>query len=145
MSEDEETIRRLVMELQILQGTGESIQTRIGLTNAAIKELQIATYTIEGLKNERKGSSLLVPIGGGSYVKAKVEDSERLIVGIGANIATEKSIDDGQKGFQTRVLQLEKVGNSLQQQLEEIVTRITKTRNQLQILSERSREGKRNV
>jgi len=145
MSEDEETIRRLVVELQILQGTAESLQSRIGLTNAAINELQIATDTIEGLKKEREGSSLLVPIGGGSYVKAKVEDSERLIVGIGANVATEKSVDEAQEGFQTRRLRLEEVGNTVQQQLEEIVTGITKTRNQLQTLSERSREGTRNV
>jgi prefoldin alpha subunit len=145
MPEDEETIRRLILELQVLQGTVETLQSRIGLTNAAINELQIAADTIEGLRKEKEGSSLLAPIGGGSYVKAKVEDSERLIVGIGANIAAEKSVDEAKEGFKTQILRLEEVRNGLKKQMEEALTRLNNTRNQLQILSERSREGKQNV
>jgi prefoldin alpha subunit len=145
MPEDEETIRRLIVELQVLQGTAESLQSRIGLTNAAINDLQIAAETIEGLKEEKEGSQLLVPIGGGSYLKAKVEDSERLIVGLGANIAAEKSVGEAKDGFETRILRLEKMRNGLQKQLEETFTRVNNTRNQIQILSERLREGKQNV
>jgi prefoldin alpha subunit len=145
MPEDEETIRRLIVELQVLQGTVENLQSRIGLTNAAINDLQIAAETIEGLKEEKEGSQLLVPIGGGSYLKAKVEDSERLIVGLGANIAAEKSVGEAKDGFETRILRLEKMRNGLQKQLEETFTRVNNTRNQIQILSERLREGKQNV
>jgi prefoldin alpha subunit len=145
MPEDKETIRRLIVELQVLQGTVENLQSRIGLTNAAINDLQIAAETIEGLKEEKEGSQLLVPIGGGSYLKAKVEDSERLIVGLGANIAAEKSVGEAKDGFETRILRLEKMRNGLQKQLEETFTRVNNTRNQIQILSERLREGKQNV
>ncbi len=145
MSVNEEALRRLVMELQILQEKAESLQSRMGLTNSALNELHVVTDTIEGLKQEKKGSLILVPIGGGSYLKAKIEDSKRLIVGIGANVAAEKSVDEAQEGYQTRLLRLETVRKSLQQQLEETVTRITNTRNRAQTLSEQLKEGKGNV
>jgi prefoldin alpha subunit len=145
MSANENVLRRLVVELQILQETAESIQSRIGLTNAAINEVQIAYNTLEGIKKEKQGSSLLIPIGGGSYVKSKLEDSNTLIVGIGANVAVEKNVDEAQKAFQTRLVRFEKVRDSLQQQLEEIATKITNTRTQFQTLSEQMQEGKRIV
>lgn len=145
MSVNEDVLRRLVMELQILQETADNIQQRIGLTYAAINELQIAHNTLKGIKKEKNGSSLLIPIGGGSYVKGKLEDSEKLIVGIGANVAVEKNIGEAQEAFQTRLLRLEKVRDSLQKQLEEIVTKITNTRTHFQTLSEQLQEGKRNV
>lgn len=145
MSANEDVLRRLVVELQILQETAESIQSRIGLTNAAINEVQIAYNTLEGIKKEKRGSSLLIPIGGGSYVKSKLDDSNTLIVGIGANVAVEKNVDEAQEAFQTRLVRFEKVRNSLQQQLEEIATKITNTRTQFQTLSEQLQEGKRIV
>jgi prefoldin alpha subunit len=145
MAVNEDVLRRLVMDLQILQETADTIQSRIGLTNAAINELQIAYNTLEGIKKEKNGSSLLMPIGGGSYIKSKLEDSKKLIVGIGANVAVEKSIGEAQEAYQTRLLRLEKARDSLQNQLEEIVTKITNTRTQFQTLSEQLQEGKRNV
>ena len=145
MSTNEDVVRRLIYELQILQETTDKLQTRIGLTNAAINELQIGYSTLEGIKKEQKAASLLVPIGGGSYVKSKLVDSEKLIVGIGANVAVEKTISEAQEIFQLRLDRLEKVRNSLQQQLEEVATKITQIRTQLQTLSEQSQEGKRNV
>jgi len=145
MSVNEDVLRRLIMELQILQETANAVQQRIGLTYSAINELQIAYNTLEGLKKEKNGSSLLVPIGGGSYIKSKLEDSEKLIVGIGANIAVEKNFGEAQEDFQARLLRLEQVRDSLQKQLEELGTKITNTRTNFQTLSEQLQEGKRIV
>ena len=145
MSVNEDVLRRLIMELQILQETSDAIQQRISLTYSAMNELQVAYNTLEGIKKEKKGSSLLVPIGGGSYIKSNLEDSEKLIVGIGANIAVEKNFGEAQKVFQTRLLRLEQARDSLQKQFEEIATKITNTRTNFQTLSEQLQEGKRIV
>ncbi|MFQ6076396.1 MAG: prefoldin subunit alpha, partial [Candidatus Bathyarchaeia archaeon] len=81
---EEQELRRLLVELQILEGTVGSLQSRIGLVEAALRELSMTSSTLEGLKEEEKGSRILVPIGGGSYVRASVEDSEKIVFGIGA-------------------------------------------------------------
>lgn len=122
--QSDETLDELVYELQILRGFAENIQERIGLINATITELQLAISTLEGMNSEATGSSMLVPIGGGSYVRAKLEDSERLIVGVGADVAVEKTVGETKADFQSRILEFEKARTALQQQLDEASTKI---------------------
>ena len=61
----EEVLRRLVTEIQILEGTAENVQSRINFVNAAIAELKMANESLVGAEEEKKGSELFVPIKGG--------------------------------------------------------------------------------
>ena len=131
----------LVYELQFLRGVGESIQQRIGLINSTIAELQLAISTLEGISNEEPGVSMLVPIGGGSYVRAKLDDKEKLIIGIGADIAVEKNISTAKDDFQTRIIELEKVRLSLRQQLEETSLKTEEIQREIQKISKTSGEA----
>ncbi|NIP67483.1 prefoldin subunit alpha, partial [Candidatus Bathyarchaeota archaeon] len=85
MSSEEENFRRLAVELRILEGTAEALQSRINLLNGALSEMRVANRTLEGMKEEEEGAPLFVPIGGGSFIKAKLESAEQVIVGLGAD------------------------------------------------------------
>jgi len=124
MSQVNNELERMVVELQLLDNALDTLQTRMGLVNSSINELRMANATLEGLKKEQKGATILVPLGGGSYMKAKIEDAERLIVGIGADVAAEKTVNAAQEDIVTRILELEKARNALQQQLEQTISRI---------------------
>jgi len=130
--QSDETLGKLVYEIQILRGIAESIQQRMDLVNTAITELRLAASTLEGIGSEESGNSLLVPIGGSSYIRARLDDKERLIVGIGADVAVEKTVGEAKEDFQARVLELEKVRISLQQQLEETLTKIDGVQREIQ-------------
>lgn len=142
MSKNEEELRGLIVELQILERTSEALQARIGLVNASVNELRMASETLEGLKREKEGSTILLPIGGGSYLKARVEDLQTLIVGIGADVATEKTTDAAQADLATNILELEKARNALQQQLEQTLSRLDAVRRQVQEMTQQAPEGK---
>ena len=135
MSSEEETFRRLAVELRILEGTAEALQSRIGFVNAALTELRVANMTLEGLEKEKKDASLFVPIGGGSYIKAKLESADKMIVGIGANVAVEKTIKVAKENMSKRTADLEKTRTSLQQQITQVIGRIQNNRSQIQELS----------
>lgn len=145
MSQDEETLRRLVLELQILEGTADTLQTRLNFVNAAITELQMANETIEGLKEEEVGTLILVPIGGGSYAKARIDDTKNLIVGIGADVSTEKDVNSAQEDVGTRILELEKARTAVQKQLNEVAIQGGRLQNQIRAMTEQQSEGKENV
>ncbi|MEM3609085.1 MAG: prefoldin subunit alpha, partial [Candidatus Bathyarchaeia archaeon] len=87
---EEEELRRLSVELRFLEQTAEAIQSRINMVNAAITDLTYASMTLEGLEKEKENSEILVPIGGNSYIKAKLENPDKIIVGMGAGISVEK-------------------------------------------------------
>jgi len=136
-SEDQETFRRMVVELRILEGTAEAIQSRLNLVGAALSELNIARITLEGVEKETADAPLFVPIGGGSYVKAKLDSTDRVIVGMGAGVSIEKTITEAKATVQNRVGELEKTRVSLQQQLVQVVGRIQENRNRLDDLTAR--------
>lgn len=137
MSSEEETFRRLAVELRLLEGTAEALQSRINLVNAALTELTIASVTLEGIEKEKEDSSLFVPIGGGSYVKAKLESADKVIVGMGAGVATERTVKEARENLEKRIGELEKTRNTLQQQLTQVIDKIQDGRLKLQELTEK--------
>jgi len=134
-SDDQETFRRLVIELRILEGTAEAMQARLNLIGAALTELNLARMTLQGVEKETPDAPLFVPIGGGSYVKARLESSEKVIVGMGAGVSIEKAITEAKATVQNRLSELEKTRVSLQQQLVQVVGRIQEYRTKLDDLT----------
>ena len=124
MASEEETIRQLAVELQILEGTAEALQSRLNLLNAALTELRVASASLDGLERETKGVSLFVPIGGGSYIKAKLESVEKVIVGVGAGVAIEKTMKEAKENVGNRLDELEKTRTALQQQLTQVIGKL---------------------
>ena len=143
MSGEEETFRRLVVELRMLEGTADALQSRVNLVNAALNELRVAGMTLGGLEKERKNAQLFVPIGGGSYIKARLESADKVIVGIGADVAVERTLKVARKNLENRIAELEKTRTTLGQQLGQVVEKIREDRTRLEELTAKLREGER--
>jgi prefoldin alpha subunit len=141
ISNNKEDFRRLLTELRLLEGTAEALQNRINLISAAITELEFASATIKGLESEGKGTPLLVPIGGGSFIKAEVATTEALVVGIGAGVSTEKSRDEAKEIVEKRIEELVESRNSLQQQLSQVIGKMGSNRQQLDEISVKLSKG----
>jgi len=123
------------VELRILEGTAEALQARLNLVNTALAELTFARMTLEGVEKETPEASLFVPIGGGSFIKAKLESTDKVIVGAGAGVSIERTMTEAKQTLQNRIGELEKTRVSLQQQLVQVVGRIQEDRDKLQDLS----------
>jgi prefoldin alpha subunit len=141
MSNEEKNFRRLATELRYLEGTVNELQSRISIVNSAITELRVSKITIEGLEKEKRGSQIFVPIGGGSYIKAKLETARTVVVGIGAEVAVEKTVKETKKGLEERIVEMEKTGEALIQQLNQIVGKIEENRTKLEEITSRLRKG----
>ena len=135
MSSDEDIFRKLLTELRLLEGTADALANRINLINAAMTELAFASATIEGLEKEKKGAPLLVPIGGGSFIKAEVANVETMVVGMGAGVSVEKTRDEAKQIVGKRIAELDKSRNTLQQQLNQVAERMRTSREQLDQVS----------
>ncbi len=131
------------MELRILEGTAEALQSRINLVNAAFAELNMAKRTLEGVGKENPEAPVFVPIGGGSYIKAKLTDVDKVVYGVGAGIAIEKSLEEAKQGVDERIAELERTRRSLEQQLSQVARRIQENRDRLQELTAEYRSEER--
>ena len=135
MSSDEETFRRLVVELRILEGTADTLQSRVSLVNATLTELVVSRMTLEGLEKEKTDAPLFVPIGGGSYIEANLGSEDKVIVSIGAGVAIEKTLKEAKDTVGSRIAELEKTRTTLELQLRQVIDKIQDNRAQLQELS----------
>ena len=141
MSSDEEVFRRLVMESRFLEETINELQSRLSMTNSAVNELKVSSMTLEGLEKEKKGAQLFVPVGGGSYIKAKLETPENVVVGIGADVAVERTFKEAKVELEARIAELEKTREALGQQFNQVVGRIQENRARMEDVSAKLREG----
>ena len=141
-SKEEEELRKLSVELRFLEQTAETLQSRIGMLNAAITDLTYANMTLEGVEQEKENSELLVPIGGSSYVRAKLASPDKVVVGLGAGVSVEKPLPEAKTLLKERLDELEKTMRSAQQQFAQVADRINADRNRLESLLAAVREEK---
>jgi len=137
---EEEELRKLSVEMRFLEQTAETLQQRISMVNAAMTDLTYASMTLEGVEKEQENAELLVPIGGGSYVKAKLTNSDKVIVGMGAGVSIEKSVSEAKAILKERLDELGKSLVAAQQQFGQIAERINSGRNRLETLLSSVRE-----
>jgi prefoldin alpha subunit len=133
-NKNEEQLRRLNVEMRFLEQTAEEVQSRINIVNAMITDLNYASMTLEGIEKEKENSELFVPIGANSHIKAKLENPDRIIVGMGAGVSIEKTLPEAKEIMKNRLESLEKTRTSLQQQLAQVADRINEDREKFENL-----------
>src|SRR5919109_1039660 len=90
----EEEMRQLLAEIRFLESTARVLQSRLDIVTAALSETLSAIQTLEGTKEKDQDTDSLLPIGSGSFLKAKLTDPKMVMIGVGAGIIIEKPIED---------------------------------------------------
>jgi prefoldin alpha subunit len=140
-SKEEEELSKLSVEIRLLEQTAETLQQRIGMINAAITDLTYANMSLEGLEKEKEDAELLVPIGGSSYVKVKLANTDKVIVGMGAGVSVEKTLPEAKAIVKERLDELEKTMTAAQQQFAQVAQRINSGRTRFERLYAKVRTG----
>jgi prefoldin alpha subunit len=138
----EEELRKLSVEMRFLEQTAETLQQRLSMLNAALTDLSYAKMSLEGLEKEKENAEILVPIGGGSYVKTRLDSVEKVIVSIGSGVSVEKQLPEAKAVLKERLDELEKSAVAAQQQFAQIAERINSGRSRLETLLSSVREEK---
>jgi prefoldin alpha subunit len=138
----DEELRKLSVEMRYLEQTAETLQQRISMVNAAMTDLTYANMTLDEIEKEKENAEMLVPIGGSAYVKAKLADTNKIIVGLGAGVSIEKNLQEAKTTLKERLDELEKTMNSAQQQFNQVAERINSGRSRLESMLANAREGK---
>lgn len=90
-----------------------------------IKTLMELENTIEGIEElEKKSEDLLFSIGSQTYMPARIIEKNKLIVEIGANVALEKSLEDGKKILEKRREEIEKSVESIETAINQLSSKL---------------------
>src|SRR2546428_12955517 len=117
----DEEMRQLLVEIRMVEGSARVLSTRLDIVTGALSETQTDKQTLEGTKESRKDVEMLIPIGSGSFVKAKLADPQHIIIGVGAGVRLEKTVEDSIKDLNMRATDLDKARINVTQQLNQII------------------------
>ncbi len=117
----DEEMRALLAEIRLMEGSARILQSRLDLVSAALSETLTAIQTLEGTRGSPENREILIPIGSGSFVRAKLADPGKIIIGIGAGVCLEKTVEDSIKDLRLRSSELDKARSSATQQLSQIL------------------------
>ncbi len=131
---EEDVVRQLASEIRILEGSIGVLQSRLDIVRAAINEVTLAYNTLDGMKKLETGEATLIPVGAGSYIRMQVADSKKLVMGIGAGVAIEKDVESSVEELKGRLQDLDKARTSIQQQLDQTVSRYQQDRETIEEL-----------
>jgi prefoldin alpha subunit len=131
VASEEEELRGSLVQLRIYEGSARALQARLDILNAAIGEFVLASSTLEGIKTQKANADTLIPVGGGSFVRAKLDDVSKIVMGVGAGVAIEKPTEDSITEIKGRIADMEKARTALQEQLAQTLIRIEDNRQKL--------------
>ena len=96
----------------------EILTQQLGMIEQQRLEAAAAVETLRALMENEDGAVLL-PIGGGAYLRAKVLDAGHVLVNIGADVSVERATAEAVEYLQDRITELEalakKVAGSVEQ------------------------------
>ena len=120
----EDQTRRLIYELQLMQGTADTLQQRLAILQNALADLRVAQESLKALSETEEGSPILIPMGGGTLVNAQLGDTSKVIINIGAEVSIDMPLEDAQKNVAERLEDVENTSTSVEQQLQQIVAQM---------------------
>ena len=102
----EEQAQQLMQQMQMLENYFTELSRKEESLYGMLRETASAIDSIKSL-GEKPESTTLVPIGMGSFVKAKILSNEKLILNLGAGTAVEKDRDAAINFLEARIKELE--------------------------------------
>lgn len=104
---DEQELSQSLRTLEAYKGQMESYDQQFGFLSSTMKEHTEAKETLSGYKDLKEGQETLIPIGAGSFLFAKVSDPGKAMVGMGADMVVETTIDDALAKLDERIAEIE--------------------------------------
>lgn len=139
MSEEisvEETLKRLLLEREMLRQTAEVLRRRLEMIETLINDFSLFKTTVERLKELKEGDEILVPVGASSYVRARVVDPGKVIYAVGADTFLEQSVERSVEDVDKRLDELHSMRKSVQGQLATVLSRLEESEKAIRALSE---------
>jgi len=100
---DHERLKKLQDELRSLIAQADYLRSQVDVVNDTIQDLVTTIEVLEYLKKRGEGKTVLVPIGAGNFIRAKIEKVDSVIMGVGGRLSVEASIDDAKKMLEERI------------------------------------------
>jgi prefoldin alpha subunit len=138
----EEEIRRLILAYQQYQAQAEALVRQISLTQLTAEGLDRAIEAVQALDITDEGQDMLVSIGSGSFIHAKLASKTKVVLNMGAGVSIEKTPVEAMESLQARkseisdgLKKMNEVLSKIDQEIQKIQSILTQYEQQAQAKS----------
>lgn len=136
---DPREVQSLQAYLNQYNQQAEVYSRQLGIMEEGIREGNAAIETLKSLL-EAGDSTILMPVGGGVNIRARVEKPDEVYVNIGSEIILQKTNEGGVGYLQDRIAEMEASGKNLTEVLQKIDAQVKDISKRLEQLYLQSQE-----
>jgi prefoldin alpha subunit len=137
----DEQAQQLMYQMQALENYYVELNRKEESLFSIIREAASAIQSIKALK-EQPDASTLVPMGMGSFVKAKISSNEKLILNLGAGVAIEKDNDSAINFLESRLKEMEVALKDTSAQKQQVMQNLEMGKQEINRLMQQSQSPK---
>lgn len=133
MSEPPKQVKQKYMELQLLQRQMQQIQQQVQALDSQAGEMDVVLQALDDFSNS-KPSDAFVTLTPGLFVKAKVVETDRVLLNVGGGAVVEKDIPGAKKLIADQSVELRKLHEELAEQFKKLAERAESVQEELRKL-----------
>jgi len=126
-------LQEKILTYRILEARLDSLLKQRDILASKLVEIQTTLQSIDEI--EKSKEEILVPIGSEAYTFGRITDKKKLIVEIGANVALEKTVEEGKEILNKRKAEMGNALNSIQKSILEISSNLEQLGPEIQELA----------
>ncbi|MEM4188309.1 MAG: prefoldin subunit alpha [Candidatus Hadarchaeum sp.] len=122
--EEKERLQRLLAEMNDGQALVELLRQQVSALAGSLSELNMTVGALKSLKDMSPSTDILVPLGSDTFIPAKLSSAERVLVGLGADVMVERTVEEAIKFLEARIAEVEKAVEQTRTELKKVEDRI---------------------
>ena len=141
LSMSEEQAQQFLYQMQVLESFAASLDQK---QEAIVSYLREAMASIDSIKNISQGQEIesLVPMGLGTYAKASISGTAKVLIDIGAGIVVEKDHTSAINHLESRIKELQVALNETAAQKHETMMRLEQLKQEMNNLMQSATPSK---
>jgi len=133
----EEQGQQLLYQMQMLESYTVSLDQKEETIMAFLREAISSVESIRGINQNQEFESL-IPVGLGTYVKANISGTSKVLLNVGAGIVVEKEHDSAINYLESRIKELQVALNETASQKHQILVRLEQLKQEMNRLIQSS-------
>ncbi|NHI83446.1 MAG: prefoldin subunit alpha [Candidatus Thorarchaeota archaeon] len=143
--EQQKALESLYVERQLTESNISLLQQRLEFSQVLLNSYRTGFMVLEELEAKKKDEEMLMNVGGGIFVPARLVNPERIMRTLGSGIRIEQGLEEAKKGIETAITSLENQYKQLAEEHDKMVAHLNRVNAQMNQLVEaiqgQSREG----
>jgi|GEM_PF-670327 len=134
--EKQANAQRKYLELQVLNQKMQQVQEQISQLEQQSAEVDRITQSLDEFAQVKEGTDALVPVANGLFARAKLLDTQNLVVNVGMNVSVQKTIPEVKQLISSQLGEMRTLQEDLAKQLLQLTEHAQKAESELRKLVE---------